>query len=139
MLTAAQIRVLKEQDLRFSSSRSGGKGGQHVNKVESKVQVELDIARAVSLTEAQKATLLEKPSRHLSDGVLQFSCAEDRSQHRNREKAFEKLIAYLQSRLRIRKKRIPTKASKASQVAKRRMKEKQKEKKQLRRAFKNGN
>lgn len=138
MLTAAQIRVLKEHDLRFSSSRSGGKGGQHVNKTESKVQVELNVAEAVSLTEAQKARLLGKPSRHLSDGVLQFSCAEERSQHRNREKAIEKLIAYLQAQFRVRKKRIPTKASKSSLLAKRRLKEKQKEKKQQRRAFKNG-
>lgn len=133
MLTAGQIQVIHDRDLSFKTSRSGGKGGQNVNKVESKVQVEFNIMASLALNSAQKEILLKKNSRHIVNGVVLFSCESERSQLQNKEKAIRKLIAFLNAQLKSRKKRLATKASKSSLLEKRRQKEKLKQKKQLRR------
>jgi len=88
--------IIKE--LVFRTSRSGGKGGQHVNKVSSKVELNFNVPKSVFLSDAQKSLILEKLSGRLSsEGVLQIVTEEERSQFRNKERSIEKLLLILES------------------------------------------
>ena len=90
--------LLKE--VTFKTSRSGGKGGQNVNKVSSKVELNMNIGNSALLTDDQKVTILEKLSNRISsEGVLQVFTEEDRSQLRNKEKGLKKLIVLLRTAL----------------------------------------
>jgi len=90
--------LLKE--VTFKTSRSGGKGGQNVNKVSSKVELNINIRISALLTEEQKVRILEILSNRISsEGVLQVITEEDRSQLRNKEKGLKKLIVLLRTAL----------------------------------------
>ncbi len=90
-----------ELDVRFSPS--GGPGGQHANRAHTRVEVRFDVAGSPSLGPRQRARLLEK----LGDEV-RVVCDDERSQHRNRTIALERLRARLEGALRIEKPRRPT-------------------------------
>jgi len=82
--------LLKE--ITFKTSRSGGKGGQNVNKVSSKVELNLNIRMSGLFTEEQKARLFQKLSNRINaDGVLQIITEEERSQLNNKQRSLEKL------------------------------------------------
>ena len=77
-----QEQILNE--LQFKAIRSSGPGGQHANKVSSKVELSFQIAASDGLTERQKKRLLLKLGNKLSkEGVLILQCDESRSQHKN--------------------------------------------------------
>ncbi len=98
----------------FKTSRSGGSGGQHVNKVSSKVELIFDIDDATFFTEEEKARLKEKLSGRLdNEGLLHVISQEDRSQLLNKQRAVLKLLAILKSGLSVPKPRKPTKISRA--------------------------
>jgi len=107
---------IDETELSFRTSRSGGPGGQHVNRTESRVEVSFDVAGSPSLTAWQRARLLDKLASRLSgDGVLTVACQDERSQHRNKEIAVARLCATLAAALHVdkpRRKTRPTLASK---------------------------
>ncbi len=112
------------REITFKTSRSGGKGGQNVNKVSSKVELNININASVLFTDAQKAKILERLSNRInSEGVLQIITEEDRSQLKNKEKSLEKLSNLLIDALREVKLRKPTKPGKA--VIEKRLKFKQ--------------
>lgn len=102
-------------ELKFLTTRSGGPGGQHVNKVETKVILSFDIAGSARLTDEQKQLLLTRLSTKVSkDGVLQIAAQESRSQHANRELALEKFRALVASAFHKPKRRKPTRPTRAS-------------------------
>lgn len=133
MTTRKLSAALLEPELEFSASRSSGPGGQHVNKVNSKITLKFDIGNSTLLTEDEKAVLLTKLASRLTvDGVLILTSQDKRSQFQNKEAVQTKLDALLTKALLKRKARKATKPSKNS-VQKRIKKKKQhSEKKQWR-------
>jgi ribosome-associated protein len=107
-----------QRDVQYKTSRSGGKGGQNVNKVSSKVELLFSISNSQLFTDEQKELLFSKLQSRLNrDGALQVVCEEERSQYLNKEKALEKLSVILIKALHQPKKRKASKPSKASVAA----------------------
>ncbi len=93
----------------FKTSRSGGKGGQNVNKVSSKVELILNIGSAEFFSTAEKALLTERLAHRLDqEGNLHVVSQEDRSQLVNKEHSIDKLVMLLESSLHVDKIRKPT-------------------------------
>lgn len=107
-----------QRDVHYKTSRSGGKGGQNVNKVSSKVELLFSITASALFNDDEKQRLLTKlQSRLNKDGFLQIVCEEERSQYLNKEKALDKLIHILTNALHQPKKRKASKPSKSSITA----------------------
>lgn len=97
-MTFSKQELLKE--ITFRTSRSGGKGGQNVNKVSSKVELNINIRTSSYFTEEEKDLLVQKLSNRInSKGVLQVITEEERSQLHNKEKSLDKLIVLLKKAL----------------------------------------
>lgn len=111
------------QELTFKAVRSSGAGGQHVNKVASKVELIFNLSTTAAFDTVLKARLFEKLENRLTkDGVLMLQCEESRSQHKNKELVIKRFLDLIKKALIIPKKRIPTKIPRA--VIKRRLKSK---------------
>jgi ribosome-associated protein len=105
-------------ELDYQASRAGGPGGQHVNTSSTRVEVRWDIAGSPTLTPEQRAQLLERlKSRLDSTGGLRLVSSSTRSQLRNREDVTERLREVIATALAVRKKRKPTKPSRAAKAA----------------------
>lgn len=103
------------KELVFKTSRSGGKGGQHVNKVSTKVEIKFDIHHSSLLNEDQKQLLFNKLQHRLDkEGMLQVTCSKERSQLLNKLEAIEKMVHLLQQSLEVQKPRKDTKPTKGS-------------------------
>lgn len=117
-------------ELQFSFARSGGPGGQHVNRAETKVELRWDVAASPSLSEWQRATLLASLGTYLTDdGLLLLTSEETRSQHRNREVVVERLQTLVREALRPRRTRRPTRPSAGARATRLQRKKQQGEKK----------
>lgn len=134
MILIARVKnkdVTSELDI--SASRSGGPGGQNVNKVNSKINLRFDVKQSPSLTEEEKEKILDKlSSRITNEGVLILSASSKRTQLQNKEAAIEKFNQLMGRAFAKRKARKATKPTKGS--IKRRLKSKkiQSEKKKMR-------
>lgn len=101
-------------ELSFKAIRSSGSGGQHVNKVSSKVELSFNITSSKVLSESQKERLQIKLKNRLTkDGVLILQCDENRSQHKNKAIVTKRFLELIQQGLVVPKKRKPTKIPKA--------------------------
>ena|SRR5262245_42796009 len=96
-------------ELHFQFSRSGGPGGQHVNRSATQVELTFDVANSASLTDAQRARILSQLKSYVdSRGVLHLNSQTTRSQHRNRDEVIDRFQHLLQWALHIPKRRVPT-------------------------------
>lgn len=102
-------------DIQWSTTRSRGPGGQHVNKTNSCVVLEFSISQSQSLSLEQKEKLLSRLKNQLVQGdIIQIRSEEQRDQKSNKDMAFKKLIDILKKTLFEPKKRKATKPSRSS-------------------------
>jgi ribosome-associated protein len=106
--------TIPRDELRFRYARSSGPGGQKVNRTASQVELLFDVAHSPSLTPRQRALIQHRMGGYIdSRGVLHLVSSATPSQWRNREEVIARFRALLLHSLRVRRRRIPTRPSKA--------------------------
>ena len=96
-------------EIGFRYSRSSGPGGQHAQKSETRVEALFDVEESSSLTDRQRHRVIRK-----AGPVLRAIAQDERSQARNRELATERIADAIREALRVERRRVPTKPSKAA-------------------------
>ena len=103
------------QELHYKAVRSSGAGGQHVNKVATKVELHFHVDNSQGLTVEEKTRLKLKLKNRISkEGILQLQCDEARSQFKNKGLVTARFFDLLKKALAVAKKRKATKPSKRS-------------------------
>jgi len=125
-VTRSVLLPLTEIELRFS--RSSGPGGQHANTAETRVEAILEVEASSALTDVQKKRVIAK-----SGPTLRAVAQDERSQWRNRELAVERLVEQLREALKVRRRRIATKPTRASRERRLESKKRRSTTKRLRR------
>ena len=125
-MTRSVLLPLTDIELRFS--RSSGPGGQHANTAETRVEAILDVDASSALTDVQKRRVIGK-----AGSTLRAVAQDERSQWRNRELAVERLADQLREALKVQRRRVATKPTKASRERRLESKKKRSTTKQLRR------
>ncbi|HEX2645525.1 MAG TPA: alternative ribosome rescue aminoacyl-tRNA hydrolase ArfB, partial [Thermoanaerobaculia bacterium] len=114
---------IPEEELTFLTSRSGGPGGQNVNKLETKVTLRFDLAGSPRLSEEQRQRIRERLATRITrDGILQVSSQRHRTQAANREAAVARFAELVGEALQEEMPRKPTKVPRA--VKRRRLEDK---------------
>ena len=120
-------------ELVFQTARSSGKGGQNVNKVESKVELRFDILASKVLTETQKEQLLQRLHNQVNNAcVLVLQHQTERSQLANKEKIIKKFNQLIIKSLKPIIKRVKPPVPPVVKVIRRKEKERQSEVKEMR-------
>jgi ribosome-associated protein len=121
------------KELLFKAVRSSGAGGQHVNKVSSKVELSFNIGSSEALSEKEKQLLLKNLSNRINkEGILKIYSSESRSQHTNKNKVVKRLFKIIEKGLIVSKMRKPVTMSRAQKIKRLDNKTKQAIKKLLR-------
>jgi len=133
-LSVTPTVIIPARELRWSATRSGGPGGQNVNKVSSKVDLRFDLANTTALTEPQRARLMALAKNRIDeDGAIQVVVQDTRDQQKNLELARTRLAEMIRACLRPPKARKATRPSLGSKRRRLDDKKKQGEKKERRR------
>lgn len=126
-------KIALKSELKFRTSRSSGPGGQSVNKVSTKVELLFDVWNSNVLTIEQKEIIsIKLKNRINTEGILQISSDETRSQLKNKEIVIERFNGLLEEALKPVKKRKPTKPGKSSKEKRLKTKKIKSDKKDLR-------
>jgi ribosome-associated protein len=126
-VTRSVVLPLSEVELRFS--RSSGPGGQHANTAETRVEARFDVEASSALTAAQRRRVVAK-----AGPVLRAVAQDERSQWRNRELAVERIAEQLRDALKIERRRVPTRRTRAAEERRLEAKRRRGATKRLRRA-----
>jgi ribosome-associated protein len=127
--------VIPAAELTVTTSRASGPGGQHVNTTESRVQLRWNVAASAVLSDAQRERLLRVlASRLTADGDLLVACDHERSQHRNRELARQRLARIVRQALTPPRPRRRTRVPRSQKKKRRDDKRRRGELKRLRRS-----
>ena len=120
-------------EIQISASRSGGPGGQNVNKVSTKIELRFPVTSSETFQEKEKQAILAKLKNRINmEGELIVTSSTERSQWRNRENAIRKFFELLEKALSKPKKRKKTQPTTASKIKRIENKKKLAHKKQLR-------
>jgi len=123
-----------DSELNFAFSKSGGPGGQHVNKVNTKVELRFSIRDSAVLDEYQKEVLITALANLINkEGELVLYAQQTRSQLKNKEEVKRKFYELINKSLKPVKERKPSKISKAIKEKRIKLKKEQSEKKERRR------
>jgi len=136
MLVVTESLHIPDDELDFSCARSGGPGGQNVNKVASKVVLRWRVPRTTAhFPEPARQRMRSRyPSRHTTAGEVVISSQRFRDQERNRQDCLDKLVEMIRASLVEPKERKPTRPSAAARSRRLAEKKRQSAKKQSRRA-----
>lgn len=116
-------REIIKTEIQYKAVRSSGAGGQNMNKVATKIQLQFAPATSSGLTDDEKATLAKKLTNRLTkEGFIIIECSDTRSQFKNKALCTQRLFLLLENALKKDKKRIATKIPKA--VIKKRLEDK---------------
>ena len=122
---------IPENELSFTASRSGGPGGQNVNKVSTKITLSFDVHHSAALSDDQRRRITEKLATRINnDGILQVVSQRTRSQEMNRADAMERFADLLRSALTPRRARFKTRLPRAAKEERLQEKKKRSVKKQ---------
>jgi ribosome-associated protein len=106
---------IPERELHFHFSRSGGPGGQNVNKVATRVELRFSVNGSPSLSDEQKGRIHAKLGARIdTEGWLHVASQESRSQWKTRDLAIKKFVLLLRLALVVKKKRTPSKPTRIS-------------------------